>query len=89
MLGLRSYFIHKANKVRISKGYLHSNTSHLMLFMSDIYRYVQILICNVSGDISSFKLLGALYTNSVILRKTYTWDTLDIDWSEIKMLGNN
>ena len=36
-----------------------------------------------------FKLIGALNTNSVILRKNYIWDTLDIDWPQIKMLVDN
>ena len=88
-LGVTECCILKVKKVRICKGYLYSNAPNLMLFLSDIYRYIQIQINNVSVDISLFKLMGALYTNSVILRKNLIWNTLDIDWPHIKELVNN
>ena len=57
-----------------------------MLFVSDIYRYVPIPISNVSRDISLFKLKGVLNTDSIMLRKKFTWNTLEIDGSQEKML---
>ena len=89
MLGVAGILIQKALKIKICKGYLYSNASHLMLFVSDIYRYVPIQISNISGDISLFKLIGALNTDVTILRKNYIWDTLDIDWSQMELLVNN
>ena len=59
MLAVARFFILEANKVRICKGYLHSNASHMILFVSDIYRYVPIWIGNISGYISLFKFIGA------------------------------
>ena len=46
------FFILIAEKIRICKGYLYSNASHLMPFVSDIYGYVPIWISNISGDSS-------------------------------------
>ena len=48
------------------------------------YRYVKVQASNISGDISLFNLIGTINTNSVVLRKKCIWDTLDIDWSQIK-----
>ena len=78
----------KAKQVRVCKGYLYSNAFHLILFVSYIYRYVSIWISNVSGYTRLFKVRWALNTDSVIFRKNYIWNTLDIDWSTIKILVN-
>ena len=48
LLGVIGFLIMKTKKLRKCKGYLYSNASHLMLLMSDIYRYVSIQISNVS-----------------------------------------
>ena len=42
MLGVAGHLILNAKKVRICKGCLYANVSYLMLFMSDIYMYIQI-----------------------------------------------
>ena len=63
VLVVAGFFILKARKVGIGKQYLYSNTSHLMLFVSDIYRYVQMQVSNISEDISLFKLIGVLKTD--------------------------
>ena len=62
MLGVTGFCILKAKKLGFVRGYLYSNDFHLMLFMSDTYSYVPIQISDVSGDISIFKLTGALKT---------------------------
>ena len=85
-LRVAGFFILKAKKARICKGYLYSNASHLMQFVKDIYRYVPVQINNISGDSSLLKLIGVLNRNSLILIKKYIWDTLDTDWSQIKGL---
>ena len=89
MLGVNGYLIITAKKARICMGYLYSNASHIMPCVSDIYRCVPSQISNVSGDISWFKLIGTLNTYSLILRKNCIWDTLDINWSQRKVLVNN
>ena len=71
MLEVTGYLILKAEKVRMCKGYLYYSAFHLMLFMPDIYRYVPIHISNISGNISYFKLIGDLNTDSVILRTIF------------------
>ena len=57
-----------------------------MLLMSDVYKYVPIEISNVSGDITLFKVLEALKTDSVVFRKICILDAVDTDWFQIKML---
>ena len=57
--------------------------------MSDIYRCGPFQISNVLGDISLFKLRGTLDPDSVVFRKNYIWDRLDISWSQVKILLNN
>ena len=42
VLGVIGFSILKAKKVRISKGYVYSNASHLMFLVSDIYRYIPV-----------------------------------------------
>ena len=65
MLGVTTFLNMKTKNVRICKGYLHSNASCLILFVSDIYRYVSIWISNVPGDINLLKLIGTLNSNLV------------------------
>ena len=82
LLGVTGCLILKVKNLMICKGYLYSNASHLILFVSDIYRHVLIQISNISGDISIYKLIEAFSSNSITLRKNCIWDTLDIDWSQ-------
>ena len=78
---VKGLFIMKGKKLRMCKGYLYSNASHLILFMSNIYRYVPIQISNVSEDIILFISRRTLGSDSVNLRKKYVQDTLDMKWS--------
>ena len=73
LLGVREFLIMKKKKFRLCKGYFYSNASHIMLFMSDIYRYIPIQISNVSGDKNLFKLKGTLDLYLAVLRKNYIW----------------
>ena len=76
MLGVAGFFILKAKNVTMCKRFLYCNAFNLMLFVSDIYRYVLIQISNISGDISLLKLIGVLNTDSVLVRKNCICDTL-------------
>ena len=70
MLGVTEFFILKSTDLEYIRSIYTPILLYLMLFMLDIYRYVWIQISNVLGDITLFKLIGVLNTNSVILRKT-------------------
>ena len=89
ILGVTAFFMLTAKKFMICKGYLYFNAFKLMLLVSDIYRNVPIWISDISGDISSFMLIGTLKSDSVILRKNCIWNILDIDSSQIKVLIKN
>ena len=58
-----------------------------MTFVSDIYRYVLIKHGKVSGDLWLFTLIGDDNT-TIALQVFVTWDTHEIDWSEVKILAN-
>ena len=88
MLGVTGFFP-RAKNVRKCEEDFYLNASNLIIFMSNIYRYVPIQISNAAEDSSFFKVIGTVNTNSVILRKNYIWDTLDIDWCHIKGLLDN
>ena len=73
MLGVAGYLSLKAKKVWMCMRYLDCKASHLLVFVSDIYRYVPIQISNLSGDISLEQMIGALNTDLIIFRKSYIW----------------
>ena len=79
----------KLNKMRISSGYLYSSASHIILFVSDIYMYVPVQINNVSGVITLLKLIQVLNTDSIMLRRNFIWNTLEIIWSQVNILLNS
>ena len=60
-----------------------------MLFISDIQKYVPIKLCKTAGSIHLFKIKGTLNTRNVKLNKNYLWDTLDIDWKEVRVTFND
>ena len=48
------YLFLKCKQIHLIRGYQYSNTLHLMLCISDIYRYVPIKLGKLSGDVKFF-----------------------------------
>ena len=81
-------FLHY-RKSRLCKGYKFSNAVKIMLFISDVQKYVPIKLCKTSGSIHLFKIKGTLKPGDIKLNKNYLWDTLEIDWKEVTVTFND
>ena len=60
----------------------------MMLFISDLKYYVPIKHCKTAGIIHLFKITGILTPDKVKLKKHYIWNTLEVDWKEVKVMLN-
>ena len=47
----------KYKQIHLFRRYMYSNASHMMFFVSDIYRYFSISLGKVSGDFGLFKMV--------------------------------
>ena len=45
-------------------------------------------MCRVAGSIHQFRIRGKLTPENVKLKKTWIWDVLEIDWSNISITLN-
>ena len=64
------------------------NVDKLMPFISDVQYDIPVKLCKMAGSIHLFKITGKLMIDKVKLNKHYTWDVLEIDWSEVKVTFN-
>ena len=60
-----------------------------MIFISDVQNYISIKLCKAAGGIHLFKITGMLKAECIKLNKNYLWDTLEIDWKEVKVTFND
>ena len=87
LVGVIHSFLFKHKQIHLFRGYLYSNASHVMLFVSDIYRYVPIRMERY-WQILDFKILGHLDNITITLRKYFIWGSLEINWSQMTILVN-
>ena len=80
-------FLH-FRKSKLCKGYRFSNIVKVMLFISGVPNYILIKLCKTSGSIHLFKIKGTLKPGDIKLNRHYLWDTLEINWNEIKLTLN-
>ena len=81
-------FLHY-RKSRLCRGYKFSNAIKIMLFISDVQKYIPIKLCKTSGSIHLFKIKGSLKSEDIKLNRNYLWDTLDINWNKIIITFND
>ena len=81
-------FLHY-RKSRFCKGYKFSNVVKIMMFISDVWNYVSIKLCNTAGSIHLFKIRVTLNPENIILNKKYLWGTIEIDWKEVTVTFND
>ena len=74
-------FLHY-RKSKIYRVHMFPNTVKIVVFISDVWNYIYIMLCKTAGSIHLFKLTGMLKVENIKLSKTYIWDTLEIDWKE-------
>ena len=77
-------FLH-FRKSKLCKGYMFSNVVKVVLFISDVQNYIPIKLCKTWGSIPLFKIKGTLNPGDIKLNRHYLWDTLEINWNEIKL----
>ena len=76
-------------KSKFCKEYRFSNVVKIVLFISDVQHYILIKLCKMSGSPHLFKIKATLKSEDIKLKKTYLWDTLEINWNKIKLLLNS
>ena len=76
-------------KANFCKGHKFSNVVKIMIFISDVQNYTPIKLCKTAGSTHLFKIIGMLKVKNIKLNKKYIWDTLEIDWKEVKMAFND
>ena len=88
-LGILYLVTNKIRKTSFCKGCLFSNNTKILLFVSNTHSYVPIKLCRVARSIPLFKIRGRLNPEHVRLKKNWSWDVLEIDWSDISITLNN
>ena len=81
-------FLHY-RKSRLCRGYRFSNVVKIMLFISDVQNYIPIKLCKTSGSIQLFKIKVTLKSGNIKLNRSHLWDTLEINWNEVKITFND
>ena len=80
--------IEKLYRMPMFRKYCYSNTSKIMIFISDIKSYVSIKLCKTSGSIHLFKLTGSINKEYITLHKNTIWDAMEIDWRPVTITLN-
>ena len=88
-LGMLYLVTNKLRKSSFFKGYLFSNNTKILLFVSNTHSYVPIKLCRVAGGIHLFQIRGRLNPENVRLKKNWIWDVLEIDWSNASITLND
>ena len=88
-LGMRYLVTNKLRKTSFCKGCLFSNNTKILLFISNTHSYVPIKLCRVARSILLFKIRGRLNPEHVKIKKTWIWDVLEIDWSNVSITLND
>ena len=88
-LGMLYLVTNKVRKSSFFKRCLFSNTTKILLFISNTHSYVPIKLCRVAGSIHLFRIRGRLNPENVKLKKNWIWDVLEIDWSNVSITLND
>ena len=68
---------------------MFSNAVKIMIYISDVQYYVPIKLCKTTGSIHLFKIMGMLKSENIKLNTNYIWETLEIDWDEVRVTFND
>ena len=88
LVGITYLVMCKFRKSSLFKGYLFSNVTKIVLFISNATTYVPIKLNRIVGSIHLFKLRGTLTIEHVRFKRNWIWDVLEIDWRDIGMTIN-
>ena len=79
----------KLRKSRIFKGKLFSNTIKVKLFVADNHWYMPLHLNKLAGSVHLFKQHGILTKENLVLKKSWIWDVLEIDWTDVYLLQDH
>ena len=88
MLSMAAVIFLHFRKSKLCRGHRFSNIVKIVLFISDVQNYILIKLCKTSGSILLFRIQGTLKPRHIKLNRHYLWDTLEINWNEIKLMLN-
>ena len=88
-LGMLYLVTNKLRKTSFCKGCLFSNNTKILLFISNTHSYVPIKLCRVARSIYLFRIRGILNPEHVKIKKNWTWNVLEIDWSDVSIMLND
>ena len=88
-LGMLYLVTNKLRKTSFCKGCLFSNSTNILLFISNIHSYVPIKLCRVAKTIHLFRIKGRLNPEHVKNKKKWIWDVLEVDWSDVSITLND
>ena len=88
-LGMLYLVTNKSRKTSFCKGCLFSNNTKILLFISNTHSYAPIKLCRVVRSIYLFRIRGRLNPKHVKIKKTWIWDVLEIDWSDVSITLND
>ena len=88
-LGMLYLVTNKIRKTSFCKGCLFSNNTKILLFISHSHSYVPIKLCRVARSIHLFKIRGRLNPEHVKIKKSWNWDVLEVDWSNVSITLND
>ena len=88
-LGMLYLVTNKLRKSSFFKECLFSNSTKILLFISNTHSYVHIKLCRVARSIPLCRIRGRLNPENVKLKKKWIWDVLEIDWSNVSITLND
>ena len=89
LLSMATVILLHYRKSKFFRGHRFSNIVKIVLFISDVQHYIPIWLCKTSGSLHVFKIIGTLTSKDVRLNKNYLWDTLEINWDNLKLSFNS
>ena len=81
-----SLLLRKINKSIFFWGQPFSNMVKIKLFLADTKSYVSLNLNQSTGNMHSFKLMGELSPNDVVLKKNWIWDVLEVKWGNTHIM---
>ena len=89
ILGLVMVAILHYRKSKSCRGCMFCNAVKIIIFISDIQYYVPKKLYKTAGSIHLFTIIGMLKPENIKLNQNYVWDTLEIDWKEVRVTFND
>ena len=85
-------FLHY-RKSRFCEGHEFSTAVKIIMFISDMQKYLPIKLCKTAGSIYLFKIRGTLKPKNIKLNKNYLWkhigDRFERSHSDFQLQQNN